>query len=209
MNNKVMKMLYSSDGGNISRMRGRDSRGRYMDAYGGGYDRVHDPLIGYGEQDAYDRGMRMMDTYDDGRGGTSFDYSKGQMPRQQMTMGMGGTHARQQMETGIGDIEEYIEKPITIGEAMKWAEELPEGAKWKTEDVKQYAQKVGIPTSGKAFAEFYAVMNALHSDYHKVLAKHGITDPQVYADLACAWINDEDAVENKSAVYYRFIVDGE
>ena len=205
MNTKVMKMLYS-DGGNISRMRGRDSRGRYMDAYSGGYNRVHDPLIGYGEQDAYDRGMRMMDTYDDGMGGNSVDtYNRGG----RMQMGMGGTQAKSHMQTGMGDIEEFVEKPITIGEAMHWAEILPEGAKWKTEDVKQYAQKVGIPTSGKEFAEFYAVMNALHSDYHKVLAKYGITDPQVYADLACAWINDEDAVENKSAVYYRFIVDGE
>ena len=207
MNNKVMRLLYSE--GNVSSMRSRDSRGRYMDAYSGGYDRSSNAMIGYGQQDANDRGMRMMDTYDDGRGGTSFDYSKGAVvPRQQMSMG-GGTQARQQMQMGAADIEEYIEKPITIGEAMEWAECLPEGAKWKTDDVKPFAQKVGVSTSGKEFAEFFAVMNALYSDYHKVLAKHGITDPQVYAELACAFINDEDAVQNKTAVYYRFIVDND
>lgn len=204
MNNKVMKMLYSE--GNVSQMRGRDSRGRYMDNYGGGYDRPANAMIGYGQQDAYD----------DGRGGTSFDYSKGAVPvspiplvpRQKMQMSM-GTQAHQHMQTGVGDIEEYIEKPITIGEAMEWAESLPEGAKWKTDEVKQYAQKVGVSSSGKEFAEFYAVMNAMYSDYHKVLAKHGITDPAVYAEMACAFLNDEDAVENKSAVYYRFIVDND
>ena len=198
MNTKVMRMLYS-DGSNVTDMRMRNARGRFMEAYGGNTSR----MIGYGEQDTYDRSMmHPMDTMDDGRGGMGLDHT-----RERMTMGMGNTQAKKKMQMGASDIEEYIEKPLTIGEAMHWAENLPEGPKWKTDDVKQYAQKAGMSTSGKEFAEFYAVMNALHSDFHKALSKYGVTDPQAYADLACAFINDEDAVENKSAVYYRFIVD--
>lgn len=191
MNMKVMQALYG--GGNNGQMRGRDSRGRYMGGYG-----AEDNMIGFGAQDTYHgRG--------DGMGGNSVDtYGRGGAT---LKMVAGGQHAHQKMEAGVADIEEYIEKPLTIGEAMKWAEGLPEGAKWQPEEVKQYATKAGVATSGRDFAEFYAVMNAMHSDFHQVLSKHGVTDPAVYAEMACAFINDEDSVENKSAVYYRFIVD--
>ena len=124
-------------------------------------------------------------------------------------MMMGSSQAGQMMQMGSANIEEYLESPITIGEAMHWAECLPNGPHWKTDEVKKYAQQVGIKTEGVDFAEFYAMMNEKYSDYCKVMKKYGFDRPEIYAELAKADIEDEDAVPNKSAIYYRFIVNCE
>lgn len=191
--------------------RQRDSRGRYMgmEDYSGRNGRQ----IGYGQSDRYDIGYDRMayegGNYDIYDGYTSDRYTGGgrynNNGRSKMTMG--STHAGQQMDMGMASVEEYLEEPITIGEAMRWAENLEGGAHFKTDEVKQIAEQMGIPANGDKFAEFYAVTNALYSDYNKVMKTYGLDDVQLYAKLAKAWIHDKDAVENKSAVYYRFIVE--
>ena len=69
------------------------------------------------------------------------------------------------------------------------------------------AQKYGVPTEGEKFAEFWAVMNALYSDYYTVAKKYNVLIPDFFADMAMAFINDKDAVRNKTAVYYECIVE--
>lgn len=83
----------------------------------------------------------------------------------------------------------------------------PHGGKWTMDQVKPVAQKYGVPTEGDRFAEFWAVMNALYSDYYAVAKKYGALNPDFFADMAMAWINDKDAVRNKAAVYYECIVE--
>lgn len=190
----------------------RDSRGRYigMEDYSGRNGRQ----IGYGQNDMVDSRYNRMayegggnyDTYN-GFPSDRYDgnYRNNRNGRTEMTMG--NTHAGQQMDMGMASVEEYLEEPITIGEAMRWAENLEGGAHFKTDEVKQIAEQMGIPANGDKFAEFYAVTNALYSDYNKVMKTYGLDDVQLYAKLAKAWIHDKDAVENKSAVYYRFIVE--
>lgn len=210
MNERTKRMLYSGNTDNMVDMRvrqPRDGQGRWMNAGG------QMAMIGYGEQDGSNYRNRTMrpgmtsygggyDTYGGGNYGAMDGYDMNGRGR----MAMGSTQAGQMMQVGSADIEEYLESPITIGEAMHWAECMPDGPHWKTDDVKKYAAQVGVKTDGEDFAEFYAVMNALHGDYSKVMKKYGFDRPEIYADLAKAWINDEDAVPNKSAVYYRFIV---
>ena len=81
------------------------------------------------------------------------------------------------------------------------------GGKWTTEQIKPIAQKYGVPTEGERFWEFYAVMNAMYSDYYPVAKKYNVLTPDFFADLSMAFINDKDAVENKAAMYYECIVE--
>lgn len=83
----------------------------------------------------------------------------------------------------------------------------PHGGKWTMEQIKPIAQKYGVPTEGEKFAEFWAVMNALYSDYYTVAKKYNVLNPDFFADMAMAFINDKDAVRNKAAVYYECIVE--
>lgn len=54
--------------------------------------------------------------------------------------------------------------------------------------------------------EFWVALNALYSDYDQVLKKHNASTLELYAGLAKAWIEDQDAVPNKAAAYYTYIV---
>lgn len=83
----------------------------------------------------------------------------------------------------------------------------PKGGKWSMEDVKPYAQRMGMPTDGVEFFEFFAIMNAMYSDYFEVAKKYNLqNNPAFFADMAKAWLHDEDAVDNKAAMYYDCIV---
>lgn len=82
----------------------------------------------------------------------------------------------------------------------------PVGGKWSVDMLKPLAQKYGIPTDGKRFWEFYAMTNAMYSDYGEVARKFGITSPEFYACMAKAWMDDKDAEPDKTALYYEYIV---
>lgn len=77
------------------------------------------------------------------------------------------------------------------------------GEHWPLETVKKLAEEKGVKCDP---AELYAIMNALYSDYCEVFKKHGNASPELYLDLAVAWLEDEDAVNNKAAMYYDCIV---
>nr|DAE23863.1 MAG TPA: hypothetical protein [Siphoviridae sp. ct9lR64] len=53
---------------------------------------------------------------------------------------------------------------------------------------------------------FWAVMNSIYSDYGSTLTKHGVVTPEAYGELAIDWICDDDAVKDKAAMYYKYIV---
>lgn len=206
MNRKVMRMLYQEPG-MVRDIRSARDYGRSQQIGFGEQDRMprQNRMARSRMYDAYDAYDRMGDDYDDQMGGISqppFEHSRSRMT-------MGNTQAGQMMDMGTASIEEYLDSPLTTEEAMKWAECLEGGPHWKPEEVKQYALKNGLPTKGPQFAELYAWTNALYCDYKAVLKKHGVDSLDAYVDLANATMQDEDAVENKSAIYYRFIVDCE
>lgn len=86
-------------------------------------------------------------------------------------------------------------------------EDRPKGGVFTMDKAKELAKKVGIKTEGQKFIDFYAIINALYSDYSKVAEKFDVETPEFFACLAKAWLDDEDAVKNKAAMYYRYIVE--
>lgn len=81
----------------------------------------------------------------------------------------------------------------------------PRGGKWTAEALKPLAQKNGFPTDGKEFWEFYAMTNAMYSDYAATAKKYGITTPEFYAAMAADFIHDQDAKPDKVERYMRYI----
>lgn len=94
------------------------------------------------------------------------------------------------------------EKGFTEKLAKEWVESMD--GKWSMEDVKPFMAQVSF--NGNPL-EFFAVMNALYSDYCEVAKRFGIDRPEFYAMMAKAFIEDEDAVEDKVAKYYECIVE--
>ena len=98
--------------------------------------------------------------------------------------------------------------PMTKEMAEEWTrsmknEDGTKGPHWTMDQVKQVMGQKGIKYDP---AEFYAILNAMYSDYCAVLKKHGVNTIDFYVDLASAWLNDSDAVPNKAAMYYECIV---
>lgn len=86
-------------------------------------------------------------------------------------------------------------------------EDRPKGGVFTMEKAKELAKHVGVKAEGQKFIDFYAIINALYADYSKVAEKFDVETPEFFAHLAKAWLEDEDAVKNKAAMYYRYIVE--
>lgn len=153
-------------------------------------------------RNAMDNRMRMGRIgfeYDDGydmRGGRGGTYMHGD----------GGSHGDYEMGHGGEDYG------LTYDEAEEWVRSMKnadgsKGGKWKMEELEKILRERGIKCDILAI---YAGMNALYSDLGEVCKKYGITDKNVNFWLEAAiayWIEDDDAVEDKLAVYYDCIVE--
>lgn len=111
--------------------------------------------------------------------------------------------------------EEEEDDPATIDRetAMRWVDSMegtdpnhPHGGKWSPEALKPLAQKEGFPPDGPEFWAFYAVANAMYSDYAATAKRYGIHSPDFYADMAADFIRDADAAPDKVQKYLRYIV---
>lgn len=111
-----------------------------------------------------------------------------------------------------GDQHTYNDRtrymPFSQKTAEEWTEKMKNadgstGAHWTMEQVKQVMQQHNMDFDP---AEFYAVVNSIYSDYCTVAKKHNVNTIDFYADMAKAWLDDRDAVENKTAAYYECIV---
>lgn len=179
----------------------RDSyRDNSYDSYRGGYESDRNDLRMMGRE-GRDRSSRMnsrsheYDDYDS----DDDEYHGGEQP-----IRAGGTFWM-----------DAPQKPhkLTREMAQEWVDEMenedpakPEGGMWTMEQVKPLAKKYGIPEDSQKFIDFYAVMNAMYSDYSVVAKKYGVTTPDFFAEMAKAFICDKDAVKNKTAMYYEYLV---
>lgn len=77
------------------------------------------------------------------------------------------------------------------------------GPHWDFEQVSQLMKQKSIQHDPY---EFWAVLNAVYSDYCTVLKKHGAGNMDMYVDLAKAWLEDEDAVDDKAMMYFECVV---
>ena len=120
--------------------------------------------------------------------------------------GDGGSRGEYEMEQGGEDYG------LTYDEAEEWVRGMKnadgsKGGKWKMEELEKILRERGIKCD---ILTIYAGMNALYSDLGEVCKKYGITDKNVNFWLEAAiayWVEDEDAVEDKLAVYYDCIVE--
>lgn len=104
-------------------------------------------------------------------------------------------------------------KGLTREDAEAWVAALqnedpakPTGGRWTIDQVKPYAQKHGFRTDGARLYEFWAAMNAMHSDYGETAKRYNVATPDFFADMAKAFLMDKDSVEGKAETYYRYIV---
>lgn len=93
--------------------------------------------------------------------------------------------------------------------AMEWVEGMEDssgvrGGKYTWHQAQQMGQQAGIRGEEKLI-EFYAIVNAMYSDYCAVAKKFGVDRQDFYACLAKAFMEDKDAVEDKVYRYYEYI----
>lgn len=188
------------------RMRNRDPIRDDMDyRRGGSYARTRsDYGMSRNTRSAMDNRMRM------GRIGFEYDGDYDMRGRRGGTYmhGNGGSHGDYEM--GHGHSEDR--GGLSYDEAEEWVRSMKnadgsKGGKWKMEELEKVLRERGIKCD---ILTIYAGMNALYSDLGEVCKKYGINDKNVdfWLEAAIAyWIEDDDAVEDKLAVYYDCIVE--
>lgn len=92
--------------------------------------------------------------------------------------------------------------------AKKWVdgmenEDGTKGAHWNLEQVKQIMAQRGINEDPYTF---WAVLNSVYSDDVKIAKKFNVNNIDYYVDRACAWLKDKDAVKDKAAAYFEYVV---
>lgn len=97
----------------------------------------------------------------------------------------------------------FMHREFTEEDAKEWVASMSPPARWTMEQTTMVMRQNGY---GHKPCEFWAVMNALASDYGKTMAKYGADKPEVWADLAHDWLTDSDAETNKAGRYWRDIV---
>jgi hypothetical protein len=212
--------------------RRRDSRGRYMEdedgprmTYEGNQGRNESayrpwpephipPYLDKPEGNMRDRNVINIRDYQDKRQiGFDMNDERGREMRQYGRrynpdrMSMYEAPEKQKHQEGRADHQE--DGRLTREEAEEWvkgmkSEDGKTGGRWPYQEIKQYASNFGIHGEEEV-VEFFAVMNALATDYGKVARKYGVDKVDFWADLAKAFIHDKDAVPDKVRVYYECI----
>ncbi|MBR3765041.1 MAG: hypothetical protein IKK57_10905 [Clostridia bacterium] len=209
--------------------RRRDSRGRYMEgedgqrmAYDGNraamrpWPEPHIPP--YGDARMRDSNVVNIRDYQDRRRIIGFEsaedddggadmrqYGRRYDPdRQSARMHYGKQEqGHHQMGYAEGD-----EERLTAEEAEEWvrgmmSEDGKKGGRWELQDVKKYAGNYGVKP--EEVVEFFAVLNALSTDYGKVAKKFGVDRMEFWAEMAKAFMHDKDAQPGKVKLYYECI----
>lgn len=103
----------------------------------------------------------------------------------------------------------WDEKPVLTREvADRWMKSLKNedgttGPHWTMEQTKQVQAQRGIDCEP---LEFWVAANAVYSDYFGVAKEMDVNNIDFYAKMARAWLHDDDAMPDKAARYYDYIV---
>ncbi len=94
------------------------------------------------------------------------------------------------------------------GTAKDWTDKMQNedgsrGPHWNREQTDQVLTQKGFDCDPD---EFFAILNSVYSDYSAVAKKHGVNNIDFYADLAKSWLCDKDAVKDKAAAYFEYVV---
>ncbi len=125
----------------------------------------------------------------------------------------GGEGRGQEMEYGYGGIIEggkhkrKMEK-MDRETAKEWTEKMKnadgtKGPHWDFDQCKQAMTQRGVDCDPM---EFFVTMNMMYSDYCNVAKMLNINTVDFYVYMAKAFLDDDDAVENKLMEYYESVV---
>lgn len=115
-----------------------------------------------------------------------------------------------------GDMMDMHNVRLMPHDMEKWKESMKnadgsKGEHFRKEQVMQIADKIGVKFHNYDEKEFCMVMNMMYSDYCEALRGMIVPDKEVvvYAKLAKAWLEDEDAPQGseKLAMYYYCIIE--
>ena len=98
--------------------------------------------------------------------------------------------------------------PLDREEAREWVNGMRHadggsGEHWTMEQTNRVMKEKHVDCDP---VEFYAIMNAMYSDYGKVADKFGVSGIDFWVEMAKAFLHDADAVPHKAARYYDCIV---
>lgn len=199
----------------IEGRRHRDSRGLFTSEYSEPYNHYE------GDTEMYHHPVRMPQPYYEG------DYGKNQdsRPLNRIGFSIGGEMERLPREFNedfrtdemknrsggerlMGYSESRTVHPLDRQTAEKWVSEMQNsdgtsGQHWTFDQSKQVMTQRKIDCDP---VQFYAALNAVYSDFYGVAKKHGVSNIEFFADLAKAWLDDKDAVPDKAAAYYEYVV---
>jgi hypothetical protein len=117
------------------------------------------------------------------------------------------------MDYGMRDYGEMEYGKMSHKDIEKWKKHLKNqdgtmGEHFKHDQVMQAARQIGVNPEEYGEHIFPLVMNMMYSDYCGVAKKFGIDRPDLYAELAKAFLNDKDfegEPEEKVWLYYKCI----
>lgn len=109
------------------------------------------------------------------------------------------------------EMKEYVKSErtgrLTRDDAEEWTRRMrnadgSRGEHWSYEQTEQVRKQHGFDCNPTAF---YAAMNMAYSDYYNTAKEFGLNNADFYANIAHDFLDDEDAVPNKIAVYRECI----
>ena len=175
-----------------------------MEYYGGTYSKPEEMRGTYGGDDEVYARMNTI-----GFGNRDYPGTVWESPRNGANVEHSNVHEMERYRGNRSSGGAYgAESELTAEMAQHWARNMHNsdgstGAHWSMDQTKQLAQQRGINLPPE---EFYAVINAMYSDYCEVAKKHNVHNADFYVDMAKAFLKDKDAVPNKAALYYECVV---
>lgn len=109
----------------------------------------------------------------------------------------------------IGTAQTKQVMPLTEQQATAWVKSMKHndgstGELITMEQAKDWLMKKGY--TGISAIDFYAVINAMKSDYSSVAKMFNIMSDDFYGELARAFIMDKDAKPYKTSLYREYVV---
>lgn len=105
-------------------------------------------------------------------------------------------------------------KPLTDEEYKKWVHSMENsdgstGGIWTEQETSAVAKKLGIDFKEFTPIEFWVAMNMQFSDMEEIMEKNGMDKPEVFAEMAKAWLLDDDTLKGgkKLSAYYHSVVE--
>lgn len=118
-------------------------------------------------------------------------------------MALEGVERRPDPKTEPGDLtHEQMRKWVANMAAP--APNMAAGQHWSKSETDAILKQYGYHVDDW---DFWVCMNMMWSDYYEAASHVGITSDRFFAEMANAWLDDEDAVEDKLCWYYEYIVE--